>query len=80
MSKTTEQLRENPYLIFCPECGVTHCYVCAKYSDMLDDMDGYDQSDMPYIRRKCRERRKHLATYDHSALEFKDKLLFRVSL
>lgn len=59
-------MKENPYLIFCPECGKTICYRCAKIEDNIEsEMESCDNADMRYIRRQSRARRLHLAAYDH---------------
>lgn len=58
-------MTENPYLIFCPECGKTICYVCAKIDDNIAaEVDGY--GDVQYIRRQSRRRKRHLEAYDHA--------------
>lgn len=65
---TTEtKLKANPYLVWCDECGATLCFKCLQYEEAIAcEMEACDYADMRFIRRKGRERRKHLATYDHS--------------
>lgn len=69
-----DQLKENPFAIFCPECGKTICYVCAKIDDNIAaEMDGCDSADMSYIRRQNRRRRAHLTAYDHAYIGENDQ-------
>lgn len=76
-------MKENPYAIFCPECGKTICYVCAKIDDNIAaEMDCCDNADMKYIRRQQRRRKLHLAAYDHKYIGENDHstLVMRMTL
>ena len=66
-------MKENPFAIFCPECGKTICYVCAKIDDNINaEMEACDYADMKYIRRQQRRLRIHLATFDHKYIGAND--------
>lgn len=59
-------MKENPWLIFCPECGKTICARCILLQQRIDEeMEACDYADMKYIRRQSRAKRLHLETYDH---------------
>ena len=78
---TTQQA--NPFLIFCPECGKTLCYLCAKIEDNIAaEMDACDYADMSYINRQWRRKRAHLARFDHSHVGENDhsQLIMRITL
>jgi hypothetical protein len=62
-----ERLKDNPYEVWCPECGKTLCAICERY-DMLAQPDGFADNEtmLRYMRGLRARRKKHLATFDHS--------------
>jgi hypothetical protein len=64
---TQTGLKENPYLIGCPCCGVAICSKCAGYEEKTspDGLCGCSEC-VAYVRRVNRAWTKHLGTYDHT--------------
>ena len=83
MSFEPQTLKDNPYEVWCPECGKSFCFICARY-DMNNNGDGFgsDEEMLRYYRGVRARRKKHMATFDHRYLGDNDHsaVLFRVSL
>jgi predicted RNA-binding Zn-ribbon protein involved in translation (DUF1610 family) len=74
-------MKENPYAIYCPECGKTICYRCEKIEqNIASEMDACDDADRHYIQRQQRLLKAHKAEYDHRWIGENDRSLLVMRL